>query len=136
MIDPKKLSIGNWIEWQGRHIQVSPTEITLLYQAIDQDRSIGGVIGIPITVEWLIRFGFKKDGFGNYLISVNQFDEGHKTLQFTPYWDYLFLREHGDYDCIGPNDQMIVLWNMDLKKKFYVHELQNLFPLIAGKDLL
>jgi hypothetical protein len=86
---------------------------------------------IPLTKEWLIKFGFKKGNIYTYSINISPFEGEERLLAFTD--DYLYLREKGKK---GPlHDDLIILWNKDLKKEFYIHQLQNLFFALTGQEL-
>jgi hypothetical protein len=88
--------------------------------------------GIPITNDWHILLGGVKNGFNSYEYDISRFESGELKLSFSG--DYLIITEF-DKDKKIPND-LIVLWNKDIKKEFYVHEFQNLYKSITGKDLV
>jgi hypothetical protein len=86
---------------------------------------------IPLTEEWLLRAGFEKDGFNAYNKSIALHRRQYKVLCFSG--DYLFLREANT--DMRHEDSLCTLWNMDIKKQFYVHELQNLYFDLMGVEL-
>lgn len=88
---------------------------------------------IPLTSEWLERFDFENNFHQDYRISICPFNNGKQTKFLTLSGDYLFIREN---DGSGGLDTIVTIWNKDLKKEFYVHELQNTyFILSGGKEL-
>ncbi len=87
---------------------------------------------IELTDDWLLKFGFNKNGFNCFEKDINLFDEGHRMLLFVD--DYLYI-SHGDSKNRNHESDLVVLWNKDIKKKFYVDELQNLYQAITGSEL-
>ena len=90
------------------------------------------VTGIPLTPEWLERFGFLKDGFGAYNKDISNFEGEFKTLSFSG--DYLYIRQ-GNKENGREGDDLVSLWNKDLMRVFYVHQLQNLYYALTGEEL-
>ena len=90
------------------------------------------VTPIPLTPEILENYGFIKDGFGAYNIAVkNNYQTSKGILSFSG--DYLYLRHENDNN--KSNDSICTLWNKDLMKEFYVHDLQNLYFALTGEEL-
>jgi hypothetical protein len=87
---------------------------------------------IPLTEEWLLKLGFEKDGFNAFNKSIALHKRQYKVLCFSG--DYLFLREANT--DLRHEDSLCTLWNKDIKKQFYVHELQNLYYALTGKELV
>lgn len=84
---------------------------------------------IPLTEEWLLRFGFEKEVM-SFSKNIDLFGGG-KKLSFSG--DYLYIIDSDKQNTI-PTD-IITLWNKDVKKQFYVHQLQNLYFAITGEEL-
>lgn len=70
--------------------------------------------GIPLTEEWLLKFGFKENDFCFILGTLNLYTSQHGA------WDY--------YAGCGNERQ----WVTSIR---YIHQLQNLFFAITGKEL-
>ena len=91
----------------------------------------------PITLipAILDKCGFVKDGFGGYGKSINPFDKGHKLLYFAG--DYLYLKQsdHDQPSIYDKDYDICCLWNKDLVKEFYLHQLQNLHFALTGEEL-
>ena len=87
---------------------------------------------IPITPDILERCGFVKDGFGAYNLSISPWESHFKILSFAG--DYLYLREGDEIEHRG-KDNLVTLWNKDLMKEFYLHELQTLYFALMRKEL-
>jgi len=90
--------------------------------------------GVPLTGEWHEKFGAEKNGFLEYIYDISRFKNSDLFLVFSG--DYLYIREYGEINRIKVPTDLICLWNKDLKKEFYVHEFQNLYQLITGKELI
>jgi hypothetical protein len=110
MIDPKELRIGNFIYCNTTHRIVEVQWVHADFKKLDP---------IPLTEDWLIKFGFEKkdsgyvkEGFntiadyGSQHVSLH---EGGAQLEFGYYENQL--------DCS------------------FVHSLQNLYYAIMGEDL-
>ena len=138
MIDNRSIRIGNYIKKKSEYIQVVSIAITnCLCEHSDghhEKSTYGSVSHIPITDKILLACGFKKDGFGNYNLSLLDYDKmGMKILSFAR--DYLYIRE-GRKVNEQSQDDLITIWNKDIKKEFYLHELQNLYFDITGNELI
>ena len=79
---------------------------------------------IPLTEEWLLKFGFEKDEYakdfrlGKYWVENRYFDSYEKSM---------FL-----FGCYQFN-KIYITSNVDVLK--YVHELQNLYFALTGQEL-
>lgn len=78
--------------------------------------------GIPITEEWLIRFGFEKyDVMGeNHFFCFSEEDKFSFNL------------------CLRDNKIKVSFYNLDWDRAFeldYIHQLQNLYFSITGEEL-
>jgi hypothetical protein len=82
----------------------------------------GRAMPIPLTEEWLIKFGFESVGLGgNRFVLYNAIDG---TSNFVIETDGIILYPQIDYD--------IVCWS-EFK---YVHQLQNLYFALTGEELI
>ena len=140
MIDPKELRIFNWIEYEGK-----PNKVLAIHSpAPHKNPALDGkcmieinppdsffvpvddISPIPLTEEWLTRFGFEKatDAIGGYWspsFDTNtvglrwEFGEHIDTFRDI-YWSY----------CVSGT------YNVKAK---YVHQLQNAIFVLLGKEL-
>lgn len=128
-----ELRIGNLVKTTD-----TLDEIEVFHLDTDSDRSRINYMGsdnfepIILTEEYSKRLGFTKDGLG-LSIDISVFKNTYKKLILSG--DYLYLRE-GDVSDHRGRDHLVVLWNKDLKKQFCVHELQNIYFSITGKELI
>ena len=79
------------------------------------------VKGIPLTKEWLIKFGFKYTEQGWYYL---RFGDNSITINIK-----------GNRTVLGSRKAVREAWNIDLNHALQVHQLQNLFYVIEGKEL-
>jgi len=86
---------------------------------------------IPLTPEWHIRFGAKRNGFNDFVYQVSDI----KTISFSG--DYVFMRDFDiDINAPGMTDNICTLWNNDIRKRsMYVHEWQNMWNIMTGTEL-
>ena len=116
MIQAKELRIGNWII---DHEADSSVSIYWQIEEISKDGikfrnssswiSNNYIIPIELTEEWLLKFGFKKKGFG--------FDKTKITIS----------KRRKCFVYAVPN--------VGYKVFQYVHQLQNLYFSLTGKEL-
>jgi hypothetical protein len=105
------LRIGNWINEFGIPRQTKPLDIVGLRQIEQASKICIDLTPIPLTEEWLLKFGFEK---------INHRTEGiiyqNKWLRFT---ETFYADWRGG--AIG--------------KIQYVHQLQNLYFALTGNEL-
>jgi hypothetical protein len=125
-MEAKDLRIGNYVKYEGYECYREINEISkhcikyhdsmLMPYCEAPDKPV--IVGIPLTEEWLVKFGFWYDGNqqeARYNISMMGYDcvliEGKRAFEFWVDDEY----------CL-----------VDIK---YVHELQNLYKVLTGHDL-
>lgn len=113
-----ELRIGNHIRYRNEIIEVQATDI------LSAELSPSDFSFIPITEEWLLKFGFIKNDWYNgkhfvlnkycsIIIEKSGYDKG--------VW---YLGDKSDAYCHR------------LKKIQFIHELQNLYFALTGEELL
>jgi len=113
-MDAKELRIGNYFTGYDGLRQVDLELFCLLDNDVELDEIIREFI--PLTEDWLFKFGFKKD-------SIN-FQFSGIAIWFSSYSKCYQLR----YCLIGS----------DIERKInieHVHQLQNLFFALTGEEL-
>jgi hypothetical protein len=114
-----ELRIGNWVSitphGQDDFIRIDYDEMEKLYTFATWDR----INPIPLTEEWLVKFGFEKNCNENYQINYNQVCGISITLPDNNAWfcNLSALRFYEICNCS------------------YVHQLQNLYFALTGKEL-
>lgn len=112
-MDASELRIGNYTLDHG-----SPEQIPY---GSDID-SAGLMEPIPLSEEWLLKFGFEKFEF--------EYEEGFETT-------YVLEKKNGHQfvlsDTFQPMDGEIAMLDYKLS---YVHQLQNLFYCLTGIELI
>lgn len=111
-MEAKELRIGNLV-FDGKGVY----EVSLLTFQKDNEQGyyFKNLSPIRITGGWLKRFGFEKNENGEYEIQNTSFFYS-KSKEHTDYWVFRTM----EYDTI------------EVK---YVHQLQNLYFAITGKEL-
>ena len=122
-----ELRIGNWVNILGTECRIIEIDsIIESDQSVMVDRLIDGlncssdisnVKGIPLTEEWLVRFGFEKEYFGG---DIKLPWYSIKSIDYTFNLDYEFCYSREDGGWIR------------LK---HVHQLQNLYFALTGEEL-
>ena len=97
-----ELRIGNWVTLDGKEIQIVFINSTNFHQLFQP---------IPLTKEWLLMFGLKKE-FGEYTLTDS-------------YWRIGVDRDFN----------VSVMGEYHLCKCEYVHQLQNLYFALTGEEL-
>ena len=122
----EELRIGNYV-YEPESSDPKPFKVWGTYQEQGNDKVNGYPIAlfqpIPLTEEWLIKFGFedgKKQLFEDYIleVSINAFSG---TLTTAPKWFVGIIR-------IASNDRITLVKNN-------VHQLQNLYFALTQKEL-
>lgn len=113
-MEVNELRSGNWIDTKDFHID----EFKGLYQ-YDPEwyKYVHMFEPIPLTEEWLIKFGFKISKYG--FPTKNNFQVGHVTTDENYQFEY----------SLGTIGKWIL---KDIK---YVHQLQNLYFALTGEEL-
>jgi len=121
----KDLRIGNLVKeyYSGDIIKVDINILTLIYKTTQPDSDFQNVYQpIPLTEEWLIKFGFKMKN-----MNIGTFNDCWHEYELFKY----------------PKTKNITLSLQPFNKKdvavlariFYVHQLQNLYFALTQKEL-
>jgi len=108
-----ELSLGNWFEIKDQEVKTYAQieGVGNLQLAAGQLWSIEELEPIPLTEEWLERFGFEWDG-------------------------EMWFHKAEDWIMIDLSDNMVRLWDGWLYREIkYVHTLQNLYHALTGEEL-
>ena len=126
-----ELRIGNWINISFRNhdrkgdYQIVASQILDLFSNGEKSSFI--YKPIPLTEEWLLKFGFEQQiGFIKFIGEPYQKDSFEVALNDVGKW-YCYYRNF----VKGKVDDFVLLKN-DLK---HVHQLQNLFYALCGEEL-
>jgi len=124
MVAAKELRIGNYVYWQP--IRIIPAnfickEIVQMgdidHSAFPDDIAENQYCAIPLTEQWLEKFGFLEEFRGEYTIKYT--DKKHNEIGFD--WNKSFKWQFRFYD-------------KHIKCE-YVHQLQNLYFALIGTEL-
>lgn len=101
--------------------------------------SFDSLTGIVLNEEWLGRAGFEKNEshvLRTFSIDISNFNSSFKIISLTIQKGnkFLYLRE-GETNGSRDEDDLITIWNDDIKDNFYLHNLQNLFKELTGTEL-
>ena len=123
MIDSKDLRIGNYLQRaSGDIFQVSARDILLISEWDANVRLLPNPV--ELTEHWIYVFGFEKEeecdegGVNDFRYVLHK---NNHTLSLTSNWD--------------SEDVVYVNYNQGGVDVFYVHQLQNLFYYLTGKEL-
>lgn len=109
-MEANELRIGNWVDYNDRVYQVDSGTFI--------DNSINNCMPIPLTEEWLIKFGFEL------------FKDKTYTIERDDKWKTKFSIWHNEENkcfCIAVQN---FLYGFE-----YVHTLQNLYFALTGEEL-
>lgn len=122
-MEAKDLKIGNWIEYKQSKKGVYTT-MTLSSFTVNVELHFKP---IPLTEEWVLKFGFKQGGL-NKLLFNKKYGTGMKFTVFSSEdFEEFRIKEIPFYFIF--NNIPHGIW--------YVHELQNLFfALTTGEELI
>lgn len=111
MIQAKDLRIGNWLFWADNKTEFEITIGILISVEFWNHIENKDIKPIPLTEEWLIKFGFKKnkDCFKKFAYEVGMVG------------NHLWYLDNGS--------------SMLIDRLEYVHQLQNLYHALTGEEL-
>ena len=121
-----ELRIGNWVEQPNDGV----TRVTAILNDLQIKTETGYVDKycrpIPLTEEWLLRFGFEKDTYAstNRWILYNH-DEGEVLFEISGSDSYGWVRIFTTTNGIEDTDTHFK----------HVHQLQNLYFALTGEEL-
>ena len=122
-----ELRIGNWVDWDEKTIR---SEVKGIHPSGNYLHLENGWVQlsrcepIPLTEEWLVRFGFKESNNYGYFLSPHKDSRSDSSSTrlcfFLEIMDFIVSSNH--YDA----------WYVNCK---YVHQLQNLYFALTGEEL-
>lgn len=133
-MDIKELRIGNLVydpNHYGGGLQILIDKIDLCHENKEWWDDLQP---IPLTDEWLVRFGFKRKNvssvFSDGSIAAHYDIDGfYVSVNFVFYGDELSIEI--DYCCGEGNDSIVIRDGIK-----YVHQLQNLYYCLTGSELV
>ena len=127
-MEVKELRIGNYVQdYNDRLIVVN--EYTILNFDIYSKNQNEALIPIPLTEEWLLKFGFEKDGVLDcYNEDIERQIYGGfniNTISLVMMDGYLLPKPYYDSEAFSEDFKLS-----------HVHQLQNLYFALTGEELI
>lgn len=125
-ISTQELRIGNYVEYNTRIAKVCEIQKAFFYCESDgvefftRDQLEPGAKPIPLTEEWLLKFGFDKYKYGHHSYRKKSFIIEEGLLKNSPY----------DFRKRISKDTSLGLTYIK-----HVHQLQNLYFALTGEEL-
>ncbi|MCT3673304.1 hypothetical protein HZQ94_08910 [Elizabethkingia anophelis] len=141
-MEGKELRIGNYIKHSELHgitevMAVGKDYIHILFNNETLYESIKWFTPIPLTEEWLLKLGGEKIPHFTISNSIIIKTKRNQQLSFgcvgTP--NFMVFLQELDPDNENKITDLIPIHNWDYDKDMYVHQLQNLFFTLSGKEL-
>ena len=104
-----ELRIGNYVYFHGDVEEINIDHFNIFNIIKD-----GALLPIPLTEEWLLRFGFEKNGNNQFILMEGSVD-------------ILFNKDLNGWTCDGIN--------FSINMTEHVHQLQNLYFALTGEEL-
>ena len=130
---PQELRIGNLVYYKSRVINVTMIgefgiQSKTRLETINAKFITPDITGIPLTEEWLLRFGFEKNKVKLDLVDWTDYRKGNMVLNYTTFEVTGYQVEYGSeiFD-IEERTHICAIQ--------YVHQLQNLYFALTGKEL-
>jgi hypothetical protein len=117
-MEAQELRIGNLV-MDNAKVKIVTSGMISNWDIIKRD--YGGYNPIPLTEEWLLKFGFESDGKYDYIINKDNF---FIICYFDNVWDDV-NNGHGSFVFKGG-------YSVSFQ---YVHRLQNLYFALTGEEL-
>jgi len=111
----KDFRIGNYILYDGKL-----DRIDIRYALAFENEFMNGIKPIPLTEQWLLDFGFEEK-------TIQELNDIH--YEFDCMWIYL-LKDFFEIELIVGDERFNLLTQFK-----YVHQLQNLYFALTGKEL-
>ena len=113
-----ELRIGNWVKWNyEERSDGNAYPVEFGYELDDIKNNPNIVKPIPLTEEWLVKFGF-------------EYKDGYLTLELGYFSGSNFIYWIGDVLNLFCKSGMMLTNNIK-----YVHQLQNLYFALTGEEL-
>jgi hypothetical protein len=125
-MEARELRIGNWINTIEGHTQIKAmSEEGLMATSImDGGDLLGWAEPIPLTEEWLLKFGFKEDKY-------KWFNKTYDSQEEVGLLSYNMSSMRTAISYVDSEDSGFVGFKLK-----YVHQLQNLYFALTGKELI
>jgi hypothetical protein len=108
-----ELRIGNWV-MGNKPFQIDMNTLNMSYIHELANNAQGRFEPIPLTEDWLVKFGFEK-------LQNNLYSKGRLTYHKTYGWKIL--------------ENWVKKWS-GVQELKYVHQLQNLYHALTGQELV
>lgn len=117
MMQANECRIGNWVEFKKKQ---SYDYTTLTGSSFEGSYIENTFKPIKLTEEWLLKFGFEKD-FNN----------------LNGRWQFFISKDGSNVIIEKFNEQWIFIWELNFVGRpiGFVHELQNIYFALTGKEL-
>lgn len=130
MIDPRELRIGNLLS-KGKVKSIYYRD----HVGFDDGKmyTYDSISPIPLTSEWLERFGFVKNDANPFSITFSK-DIGRGRIinvQVQGGNQFIILQDVSG----APETDVVVIFNNDYDGPLYAHRFQNIYHSIKGEDL-
>ncbi|CAD0220322.1 hypothetical protein [Chryseobacterium sp. JV274] len=127
-MEANELRIGNLTQDKVTKVVYSITANALLYlTACKEEDKEASIEPIPLTEDWILKFGFQ----------IDQYVEIESLVDESGGWDLQLEIEYGERGtviCVS-SDSLNQSLSIPLKHVKYVHQFQNLFFTLTGKEL-
>ena len=137
MIKPKELRIGNYVNAFNKDANVVVDTVEEIQRTADGEfitTDNGWVIvePIPLTEEWLLKFGFTSQNNNSNWYQLNNADNINDESDYLNEIEFCVSVYQSSYIINQFNTGQM---NHLVGKIKYVHELQNLYSTLTGDDL-
>lgn len=147
-LEPNDLRIGNYVNADDsvnfKHVPIritaiTPTFLTGIAHVINlpvSGISIHSVKPVPLTEDLLLKCGFEAIDYGDKYDPDDEFAgyfEYHLNIGI--FYRNLICKPSGGWYCYVQDVDMIEGNNIKTKNIYYLHELQNLYFALTGKEL-
>jgi hypothetical protein len=124
-----ELRIGNWVSYPTTDGSISPTQIELSSFAYDYNASIHieSYLPIPLTKQWLLRFGFERR-------DAEVFCHAHEDMEETSCYTKGGISILYNHTIAGGVYMLMNYDDLEVRLN-HVHQLQNLHFALTGKEL-
>lgn len=132
MLKASELRIGNLVKglgWNSEEIEIK-VDYKIIGSLHEKELSSMHIRPIPLTEEWLVKFGFACVHKGNKHYSMRQSIRNNNYIHFIPTINDMW---HLCFSDTQINDYRDYITATAIK---HVHQLQNLYHALTGEELI
>ncbi len=140
MIKPNELRVNNWYTSTkfNKPVRCEMADFLEIYSRADgatpDEKNVAELFQpMVLKPDWLDEYEQAKKEYFGYVIDILPFDTEYKKI-IIDLSQGIMIRA-GDLNQPREKDEIVVLFNINVRGKLHVHQLQNLYFALTGEEL-